>query len=400
MKNNVSALPAPCTGCAGCTVVCPVQAIRLRLNEEGFFVAEVDDLKCINCGRCVKVCVRTGDLSGCRAVKDGKLSAARSKDPDILKNASSGGVVSELYTTALSQNCSIIGTEYDVNSEKALMRLVHSKNDIFHFAGSKYLQSYPCTAWQEAISHAGKAEENKTVIVGTPCQIFGIHKVLSELKIRDQFILVDFFCHGVPSYLVWNAYLDQIKQQLKSDHIESVVFRDKTNGWHNYWMKISAQNQQYSSLGSLDPFYTAFFDNQFLNKSCLKCKLRACQSMADIRVGDFWGRNFAGNEEGVSAVITLSEKGQTLFRQCTGVQVLEEFDPEVILTEQRHPDYEESPLREQLFIHLAKTGDLSETMHIYQQSDGIPEKTKRMIKKILKQLPDSAVLALRKRKII
>ena len=42
---------AKCCYCAGCPIVCPVQAIELI---DGIVV--VDREKCITCGACVKVC--------------------------------------------------------------------------------------------------------------------------------------------------------------------------------------------------------------------------------------------------------------------------------------------------------------------------------------------------------
>jgi len=49
--------PEKCCYCAGCPIVCPVQAIEL---VEGRIV--IDKEKCISCGKCTKVCP-TGAMS-------------------------------------------------------------------------------------------------------------------------------------------------------------------------------------------------------------------------------------------------------------------------------------------------------------------------------------------------
>lgn len=43
--------PLRCTGCAECTAVCPVDAVRLKGGK-----AVIDPSKCVTCGKCVEVC--------------------------------------------------------------------------------------------------------------------------------------------------------------------------------------------------------------------------------------------------------------------------------------------------------------------------------------------------------
>lgn len=54
------------------------------------------------------------------------------------------------------------------------------------------------------------------------------------MKKESNFILVDFFCHGVPSYLLYHKYLDTKGQQ--TGKVKSVSWRDKTDGWHDSWV--------------------------------------------------------------------------------------------------------------------------------------------------------------------
>jgi len=46
-----------CCGCSACFAVCPVQAIQMQPDEEGFLYPAVDGEKCIRCHRCLSVCV-------------------------------------------------------------------------------------------------------------------------------------------------------------------------------------------------------------------------------------------------------------------------------------------------------------------------------------------------------
>ncbi len=46
-----------CCGCTACYAICPVGAIRMEPDEEGFLYPTVDAEKCIRCYKCLSVCV-------------------------------------------------------------------------------------------------------------------------------------------------------------------------------------------------------------------------------------------------------------------------------------------------------------------------------------------------------
>lgn len=45
-----------CCGCTACYAVCPVKAICMRPDEEGFEYPVVDSMVCIRCYKCISVC--------------------------------------------------------------------------------------------------------------------------------------------------------------------------------------------------------------------------------------------------------------------------------------------------------------------------------------------------------
>ena len=45
-----------CCGCTACYAICPMTAILMVEDEEGFEYPEVDSRKCIKCYRCIEVC--------------------------------------------------------------------------------------------------------------------------------------------------------------------------------------------------------------------------------------------------------------------------------------------------------------------------------------------------------
>ena len=47
---------ANCCGCSACYAICPVSAISMDPDEEGFLYPTVDADKCISCYKCIRVC--------------------------------------------------------------------------------------------------------------------------------------------------------------------------------------------------------------------------------------------------------------------------------------------------------------------------------------------------------
>lgn len=45
-----------CCGCTACCAICPVDAISMEVDAEGFEYPKIDGKKCIKCYMCVKVC--------------------------------------------------------------------------------------------------------------------------------------------------------------------------------------------------------------------------------------------------------------------------------------------------------------------------------------------------------
>lgn len=58
-----------CCGCFACYSVCPMAAISMREDEEGFFYPTINSQKCIRCFQCSRVCpIKKMSI----AIKDGE----------------------------------------------------------------------------------------------------------------------------------------------------------------------------------------------------------------------------------------------------------------------------------------------------------------------------------------
>lgn len=47
---------AECCGCSACYSICPVGAISMQPDEEGFLYPQLDEKLCLHCYQCLKVC--------------------------------------------------------------------------------------------------------------------------------------------------------------------------------------------------------------------------------------------------------------------------------------------------------------------------------------------------------
>lgn len=67
MKNNIK-IPLlytekeECCGCSACFAICPVGAIIMKEDSEGFLYPSINEQVCIGCQKCLKVCAFKSDL--------------------------------------------------------------------------------------------------------------------------------------------------------------------------------------------------------------------------------------------------------------------------------------------------------------------------------------------------
>ena len=54
--SNISILKDKCTGCLSCLDICPKNAIKKNIDNEGFFYPIIDNSKCVECGACAANC--------------------------------------------------------------------------------------------------------------------------------------------------------------------------------------------------------------------------------------------------------------------------------------------------------------------------------------------------------
>lgn len=295
-----------CCGCGACASICPVGAIELAPDTDGFYKPHVKD-NCTHCGACLKACPVQTPPEG----EQPKAFYACAASPERIMVSSSGGVFSLLAEKILEQDGAVFGCGWEGTQPRH--RLVADEKALCSLYGSKYAQSDMGGIYKEVKRHL--QAERKVLFSGTPCQVAGLRRYLK--KNYDNLIAVDFICHGVPSPKVLKKYLTELETK-QGAKISKLTFRDKSKGWKELQLTVWFEDgSEYSCPAGKDPYYRAFLSNLSLNKICGDCPFNTLPRSADITLGDFWRveKHHQGFEEnqGVSCVVVNTEKGAGLF---------------------------------------------------------------------------------------
>ena len=217
-----------CFGCGICTKPCPKHIVAMRQNRDGFYESYVtDESKCIECGLCLDVCSFNKDQL---AVQNKSIVSygAWSNDKRVQRKSSSGGIGFEIAKLLLEQGYKVIGVRYNVEKERAEHYIATTLEELVQSMGSKYIQSYT----PDALAKINR--KDKYLFTGTPCQVDSFRHYIKRMRLNEEnFVLMDFFCHGTPSMLAWKKYLHFCEK--KVGKITYVSWRNKQTGWHDSW---------------------------------------------------------------------------------------------------------------------------------------------------------------------
>ena len=399
MENITKQTEYPCSGCGACVAVCPQKAIQLKLDAAGFLAAFVDETLCVNCGLCVKACSRFDDDIAGADLRESKLYALQSTDPETVRHCSSGGLAHELALDALRSGAKVIGAVYDLQTDRVFHEIVDSQNGIARLDGSKYLQSDPQQAFSEAITEAKRDPAARFSIFGTPCQIAGMAKACKSIGIREQFLLVEIFCHGVPPYGLWEYQLQRMRKKLCADRFDDLRFRYKKDDWHSYCLKAEAQGKTFYGSRERELFWQVYFENVLLGDACMTCRLRKEISLADLRIGDYWGKRYQSRSDGVSAAFACTTRGEAALEALMAagrLTALGSGTPEEMLRAQNMEGYHDEALHKEC-IHRLKNGeDIKKVIRFYRKRQPIRNKIKRGAFWATRWVPTSIIVRAKK----
>ena len=305
-----------CCGCKACASVCPQNAITFLPDEYGFEYPRIDAEKCIECGQCVKACdfKKSGD-KGVAMHKPLEGYAARHIEKDVYATSTSGGVFTALAEWVLERDGYVYGCVYDED-----MRPIHIEaNNIEKVAsmrGSKYVQSDVGSIYQRVKQRLN--EGKRVLFTGAPCQVAGLYAYLGNMD-RERLLTVDIVCHGIPSPLVFQKYMDYLGDKYHKK-VNRFQFRNKMHGWERPTIVVGFEDGSAKHWSIVkDLYYEAFGHSLLQRPSCFQCKYATGNRVGDITIGDFWGWKKANLQmsakEGVNCCLLNTEKSKEVFSQ-------------------------------------------------------------------------------------
>lgn len=304
-----------CTGCSACSSSCPVGAIKMYLNEEGFYEPQVDTGNCINCRKCINVCPSNRN-DGIHMLQ---AFYGWNKGKEERDTSSSGGAFRALADKILSDGGIIYAAVFSDNYRDVYFMDSDHKN-IRDLQKSKYIVSNP-----EGIFPAIKemvVTGRKVLFCAAPCQIAGFVSYLGH-KRYDNLVTVDFVCGGMPSAVFWHEHVDYLEEKYNSK-ISHVDFRSKKKGWGKLYFEIRFTNGKRRVCREyIDSYYNCFMSGHVsVRETCLHCKFHDAH-YSDITIADFWGYRAAGIEkskEGISLILVNTKDGLFLINQADGLE--------------------------------------------------------------------------------
>ncbi len=299
-----------CCGCSACYAACPVGAIEMKADEEGFLYPVIDPEKCVRCRKCLQACAFKRDLAGGSHPEDTLVYACRTKDREILKRSSSGGVFVAVSDMFLERGDAVLCAHYNYEEHRTVFALVRTKEERDASSGSMYMQSFALDSWREALAWLKENPDRKLLFTGLGCQAAGFMQFMKMNGMSGRIFTVDIICHGAPSPKIWAEYARSLE---KDGKLSDLNFKNKKTGWSKSVGTVCVDGEEIS-IAKYRRIYT---DRYTIRQSCSSCPYTRMNRDTDITIGDFWHMEKSMpdfvDEMGTSLVLIHTERGKELF---------------------------------------------------------------------------------------
>lgn len=344
-----------CTACNACSLRCPVNAIHVECDENGFRMPVIDENLCLNCGICHEVCQSRQNF------KEKRITAFIGKNKDLLtrRQSTSGGIFTALANNIFSKGGVCFGAAFD---EELMVRHVKAENteELAALRKSKYVESDTKDTYRQVKELL--LDGRYVLYSGTPCQIGGLYAYLG--KKYDRLFCLDLICQGTPGQGIWKAHLAELGQR---GEISNFDFRDGCEGFDklniSYVCKKDGDVAKNIIPSLSDGYMKGFSDTEILRESCYSCDFRGENGIGDITIGDCWGyEELTGKKPdrtGESVIIINTQKGLKAFDEIKDMLLIEqEIDVDSLRKYNRNlfinPSY---TMKREVFLKRLKDND-------------------------------------------
>lgn len=371
-----------CCGCEICVDACPTKAIIMKEDKEGFKYPSIDNDKCINCGKCLKICPIRNNTYRVKKYEKALAFAVKHKNENTRSESRSGGIFTALSDVVLKNDGVIYGCILNDNFE-AIHYRADTKEIRDLMRGSKYVQSSMSGIANKVIEDL---KNDKIVMyTGTGCQVQGIRQVVPT-NLQKNLLLVDIVCHGVPSPKIWREYLQYMSKKFKGK-ITGVDFRNKIeHGWKDHVETIEVNRVKHDSK----VYTNLFYNHVIIRPSCFRCPYKNLNRPGDITIADFWGIDEAvsgfNDNKGVSLVLINDEIGKKYFEKSKNDIIFKSVELEKTLQPPLKGNFIE-PSNRKKFWHIYYTKGFEKAIELYGviKKASIKDKIRRKVKNITRK---------------
>ncbi len=303
-----------CYGCELCADICPVQAITMEEDVEGFVYPKIDEKKCIHCDLCKKSCIYKNNTEKKDKLEKSEVYAIINKDKNVLEKSSSGGVFTALYEKFIKEGGYVVGVKYNEKMEP-VYDITNTTEGCEKFRGSKYVRASVNDIRKKVKE---KLEQGKKVLFsGNPCQIVALRKYLN--KDYKNLYLAEIVCHGVPSPKIFRRYIEYIEEKYNGK-VVNFEFRNKKVGWEisKITIKVTLDDgRELFEPARSNNFNRAFLNNYICRPGCYNCEFTGDTKNSDLSMADYWGIKDVmpklNRDKGISLLKINTAKGKELF---------------------------------------------------------------------------------------
>jgi coenzyme F420-reducing hydrogenase beta subunit len=341
-----------CVACGACLSACPSNAI-MPITIHGIATIKIDPRKCSNCNFCVKVCPIFDYLKDVTYITNRQsfrqFFIGYACDEQIRNNAAAGGLVTALSSYLLEKG-EIDGVlTVKMQGIGPFPFIAEDLSELKDAQGSIYFPTYGLKSTKLL-----KDTKRKMAIVGLPCQINAIEKLIRNNIMRRENVeyLFGLRCYHIHS--PW--YLDYIVNcmlQTPMNKINQITSRK--HGWQG-GINVKSESGTYfvplvfswkRGVGVYNPMGLEHLNAQ---PGCIICKERD-NINADITFAEAWFTI------GKSLIIARTEKGSELINRAAseGKIVIESVKEENLphLMEGRESAYK---FQQQIVSDIVKHG--------------------------------------------